>query len=66
MDAPRSIEKHPIIHPGDYDGLWTANHVVILFDNGSKSAPIKLTQGVRGVNCECKVRVHKDGLVKIM
>ena len=57
----KSLVKEPMIIPGEYDGLWSAYYVEVLFKNGNKSPKIKLDEGVRGVNCECKVIVDEDG-----
>jgi len=61
----KSLEKEPMIIPGIYDGLWSGYYFKILFCNGNKSHPIKLNEGIRGINCECKVTVDKDGWVYI-
>ena len=61
----KSIEKHPIIIPGNYDGLWSGSYVEIIFHNGEKSEPIKLDQAVRGVNCKCRVMVMITGLLSV-
>lgn len=59
----KSVEKEPMIIPGNYLGLWTAYTVIILFDNGNKSHPIKLNEGIRGVNFKCNVTVDDDGWI---
>ena len=61
----KSIEKHPFIIPGEYDGLWSAYYVKVIFRNGNMSEPIKLDGGVRGVNCDCKVTVDKEGVLHV-
>lgn len=61
----KSIEKTLMIIPGEYDGLWSAYYVEILFHNGRKSQPIKLDDGIRGINCKCKVIVDKDGQIHV-
>lgn len=61
----KSLEKEPMIIPGEYIGLWSGYHVNIIFNNGNKSHDIKLNEGVRGVNCECKVIVDEDGYVNV-
>ena len=60
-----SLEKYPIIQPGEYDGLWSAYYVKIIFRNGNKSEDIKVNEGVKGINCPCKVRVDEDGWVYV-
>lgn len=59
----KSLEQHPLILPGEYNGLWSAYYVRIMFHNGTESEPIKLELGVKGRNCKCKVTVDDDGWV---
>lgn len=61
----KSLEPQPMIIPGEYEGKWSAYYVQIYFHNGNWSDPIKLDQGIRGVNCKCKVTVEKDGYVYV-
>lgn len=61
----KSIEKQPFILPGEYQGLWSAWFVEIIFHNGKKSEPIKVDGGVRGINCKCKVTVDNEGNVYV-
>ncbi len=62
----KSIEKEPMIIPGNYIGKWSAYYVEIYFHNGNKSHPIKLDNGIRGVNFECNVIVDKEGYVYVL
>ena len=59
----QSIKKHPDIIPGEYDGLFTAYNLKIIFHNGNHSDSIKMDGGYRGANIGCKVIVDKDGLI---
>ena len=61
----KSLEKHSMLLPGVYDGIWSAYSVVIIFPNGNKSGHIKLNNGIRGVNCSCIVTVDEEGWVYI-
>jgi len=61
----KSIEKHEMIIPGTYDGLWSGYIVNIIFHNGNKSHDIEVDEGVRGINCKCKATVTEDGWVYI-
>lgn len=61
-----STEKHPTIKNGIYNGIWTAYNVQIIFENGNHSEPIKMNNGIRGVDSECKVEVLTDGTVNIL
>lgn len=61
----KSLEIEPLIIPGKYQGLWSAYYVEILFHNGNKSHPIKLDEGVRGINCQCDVIVDEEGWVYV-
>ena len=61
----KSLEKEPMIIPDEYDGLWSAYYVEIIFHKGNKSHKIKLDEGIRGINCKCKVTVDKDGWVYV-
>lgn len=60
---PGTVEKQPYILPGVYDGLWGGYSLVIIFNNGKKSDPIKTIDGVRGIDCATKVIVMHDGTV---
>jgi len=62
----KSLEKEPMLIPGIYDALWTAYYVKILFRNGNRSHGIKLNNGVRGVNIECRVLVDDEGWVHVL
>ncbi len=62
----KSLEKEPMIIPGNYVGIWSAYYVEIIFHNGNKSHPIKLNQGIRGVNFECNVIVDKECYVYVL
>jgi len=59
----KSLEKEPMIIPGEYEGIWSAYYVEILYKNGNKSHKIKLNEGIRGVNSSCKVVVDNKGWV---
>ena len=59
----KSIEKQPYILPGEYTGKWSAYYVKVLFHNGNESESIELDDGIRGVNCKCKIIVDQDGWV---
>ena len=61
----KSLEKETMIIPNKYDGIWTVYHVQIIFHNGNKSHKIKLDEGIRGINCKCKVTVDNDGWVYV-
>lgn len=61
----KSLEKITIIKPGTYKGLWSAYYVKIMFDNGRFSQPIKLNDGVRGINIKCEIIVDDDGWVNV-
>lgn len=61
----KSLEKFPLIKPGTYVGLWSAYNVVIIFANGKTSESIKVDEGVRGVNCQCTVRVNSEGVIDV-
>lgn len=61
----KSLEKEPYIIPGEYDGLWSGYYVNVIFHNGNKSHDIKVNEGVRGMNCKCKVIVDKEGQVYV-
>lgn len=61
ISRAKSVEQQPMIIPGVYDGLWSAYYIQIIFSNGNKSEKIKVDQGVRGINCSCKITVDKDG-----
>lgn len=56
-----SLEKHPSITPGTYDGLASGYFVEVIFENGRKSEKIEMTHGVRGINCEIKLQVTNSG-----
>ena len=57
----KSIEKQPMVIPGEYKGIWSAYYVRIIYHNGNQSEPIEVSTGIRGVNCSCKITVEKDG-----
>ena len=61
MKKQQDTEKHLYY----YDGLWSAYYVEIIFHKGNKSHKIKLDEGIRGINCKCKVTVDKDGWVYV-
>ena len=61
----KSLKTHDIIIPGEYDGLWSGYNLKIVFDNGNLSGNIELNEGVRGINCECDVKVDDDGWVHV-
>jgi len=61
----KSLKQHPMITPGEYDGLWSAYFVKVIFHNKNKSEDIEVDQGVRGINCKCKITVDKDGWIYI-
>lgn len=61
----KSLKPEPMIIPGIYSGLWSAYYVQIIYANGNKSHEIKLDEGVRGINCECTVRVDDDGWIYV-
>lgn len=64
-NVAKSLEREPMIIPGKYHGLWSAYYVEILFHNGNKSHPIKLDEGIRGVNCKADVIVDEEGWVYV-
>ena len=61
----KSLEKHPYIKEGKYDGLWSAYYVEVFFDDGSRSDKIKLDIGVKGINLECKITVDNEGWLNV-
>ena len=63
---PKSEELHPMIAPGIYDAKWSAYNLKIQFKNGKESDTIKVDEGVRGIDCPCKVEVDGVGLVTII
>lgn len=65
MGKTKSLEQQLYILPGKYEGLWSAYYVEIIFYNGNKSEPIKVNNGVRGINCKCEVVVTDDGWVYV-
>ena len=61
----KSIEKQTYILPGEYVGKWTAYHVQVVFHNGNITEPILLDEGIRGVNCKCKLIVDDKGNLNV-
>jgi hypothetical protein len=61
----KSLKSHPYILPGEYDGVWSAYFVVVILNLGIKSEPIKLDEGVKGINCKCKVTVDELGWLNV-
>lgn len=61
MNKTKSIEKEPLIIPGEYKGIHSGYTLQIIFHTGKKSHPIKLNNGIRGVNFDCKVIVDQEG-----
>lgn len=61
----KSLEKYPNITPGEYEGLWSAYNVNIKFRNGTMSGDIEVDEGVRGINCKCKIIVDEIGIVNV-
>lgn len=57
--ASKAIDKvdSTKIPDGEYRGLWSAYYVRILLPDWTESAEIKMNEGVRGINCECQVKV---------
>ncbi len=64
MNNTKSTEKHPFILPGNYDGIWCAYYIQIIFHNGNKSEHIKVNNGIRGIS-SCKIEVDNDGWVYV-
>ena len=58
-----SLENYPIIEPGEYKGIWSGYFVKIIFANGKKSEDIEVTCGVRGMYCDCDIRVNEYGKI---
>lgn len=61
----KSLHKQEYLVPGEYEGLWSGYFVEIVFDNGMRTGKIELAQGVRGINCKCKVFVEEDGFLTV-
>jgi hypothetical protein len=57
--ASKSIDKvDPTKVPdGEYRGLWSGYTIRILLPTWTESPDIKMNEGVRGMNCECQVKV---------
>lgn len=62
----RSLEKHSILAPGEYEGYCTAYFLKIKFDNGRFSEEMEMDSGVRGFNIKCDVCVDEDGWVIVL
>jgi hypothetical protein len=61
----KSLEPNPYILPGTYDGIWGAYFVKIIFDNGNQSTEFEVDEGIRGVNCKCRVVVDELGWIYV-
>ncbi len=61
----KSLEKYPIIKPGQYNGLWSGFFVDVMLDGESTYKHIKLNRAVKGLNCKCAVVVDEEGFVSI-
>ena len=61
MEKCKSIER-VYIADGKYKALWSAYEINVILPDGSKSNPIKVTQGVRGINCKCDASIINNWL----
>lgn len=57
----KSLEPQIYILPGEYTGSWSAYYVKVQFRNGNWSDEFKVDEGVRGINCKCKVTIDNKG-----
>ena len=64
MEEAKSL-KQVDIPDGKYQGIQGGYELEIALPNGTLSAPIKLNNGIRCVNCGCRVEII-DGWVYVL
>ena len=56
MERCKSLVKVNL-SDGEYKGLWSAYFVEVILNNDTKSEPIEVSVGIRGINYKCEVDI---------
>lgn len=61
MEKCKSVEQ-VYLPDGKYKGLWSAYEIVVMLPDNNRTIPIPVTQGVRGMNCQCTIEIKNNWL----